>query len=80
MDAIEKLKQEELKLQEKLKRVRESMEREEQRIILKIPSILRVKYPEVYEEIRLAIIEEMANKKTKVKAEKAEGKKEDTAE
>ncbi|WP_371381850.1 hypothetical protein [Sporomusa aerivorans] len=63
MNTIDRLLREEEKIQQKLKRVREEREAAEQKIISKMPAILKEKYPDIYNEIRAIVIEKMTSKK-----------------
>lgn len=64
MDMMEKLLKEEEKAQARLKKIKEQKEEFEKKIMAKIPILLQEKYPDIYNEIREAVISKSETKKT----------------
>jgi len=60
---LEKLLEQELKYQEKLKKIQTEKTEIENKISVKITETLKDKYPEIYTEIRNSVIESIKNKK-----------------
>lgn len=63
MDAMQKLLEQEQKTQEKLKKIQKDKEEIEKKIIAKIPSVLKEKYPQIYDEIKEMVISKPILKK-----------------
>lgn len=70
MESMEKLLEQERKLQEKLSKIKKEKEDFEKKIIAKIPAVLKEKYPQIYEEIRETIIGKPTPKKPLVAMDK----------